>query len=210
MPHFMRKGKHAVDGIVMVEQNKGMYAVAAPGIRTAALALVFVNINPAAFHTVRQSLAVLLAHYLQCLFYGCLCLLVRNLDICIGTSGTYKSYVLQFIYAQLLFAQGNIAVQQGRLLLTVSISVSYTESGILSPESAISIAEPYFLACAKKASLLQMRHRLRRWCFLCGIDRIEIFERLLTNGAVGAFQEGYISALCQLQFFSRGSADRRE
>ena len=84
MPHFMRKSKHAVDGIVMVEQNKGMYAVAAPGIRTAALALVFVNINPAAFHTVRQSLAVLLAHYLQCLFYGYFCLLIRNLDICIG------------------------------------------------------------------------------------------------------------------------------
>lgn len=86
-PISWRKRKHAVDGIVMVEQNKGMYAVAAPGIRTAALALVFVNINPAAFHTVRQSLAVLLAHYLQCLFYGCLCLLVRNLDICIGYKG---------------------------------------------------------------------------------------------------------------------------
>ena len=118
---------------------------------------------------------------------------------------------MQFIYAQLLFAQGNIAVQQGKAFVDgFNQRIIYRKRNIVVGKRHFHRRAVLSCLCEKDIAFYRCGIGCGDGVFLCGIDRIEIFERLLTNRAVGAFQKGDISALCQLQFFSCGSADRRE
>ena len=46
VPHLMGQGEHIVEGPVEIEQHIGMAAIGSPGISAAALAFIFIDINP--------------------------------------------------------------------------------------------------------------------------------------------------------------------
>ena len=46
VPHFMGQGKHIVEGAMEIQQHIGMAAIGSPGISAAALAFIFIDINP--------------------------------------------------------------------------------------------------------------------------------------------------------------------
>ena len=48
MSHLMGQGKHIVKGAMEIQQHIGMAAVGPPGISAAALAFIFIDINPPA------------------------------------------------------------------------------------------------------------------------------------------------------------------
>ena len=52
MPHLMRQGNHGLERAVKLHQHIGMDTVNTVGVSTASLALILININPAALKAV--------------------------------------------------------------------------------------------------------------------------------------------------------------
>ena len=211
MTHFMCQCEHAVDGVVMVQQHEGVYAIAAPGVGAAALAFVFIYIDPAAFQTVLQCCAVFFAHDLQGFFDSFFCFCVRDLHICIRHQGHIQVIHVQFVYAQFLFADGNITMQQRQVF------VDSLDQVIIYGQGDVVIRQSHFhsrviFSCFGKENIALYGRRIGccNGIFLAQIYGVQVFERLFTDTAVRTFQKCDVSALCQFQFFAIGCLNGRE
>ena len=118
MAHFVRDGRNAVVARLIIEQHKGMHAVHAPGICAGALALVFVNVNPAFGHAFMQCRQIFLAQRCQCLL---------NLGAgfreaagkavaCIGNRHIHI-IVMEFIYTKYILLQLDILMQRCKIIM---------------------------------------------------------------------------------------------
>ena len=110
--HFVRQCKHAVDGVVMVQEHIGVYAVAAPGICAAAFAFVFVNVNPACVHAIMESVGVFFAHDSKGFFYGFFCFFESDFCVHILHQGCVQIVHVDFVQPQQFFSEGNITMHQ--------------------------------------------------------------------------------------------------
>ena len=101
--HFVRYGEFRLEVIGVVEQYERV-DIRARGICTAALVLVLVNIDPAAFKTALHYPAVFLAERFYCFKYGLYCFVIRDNVLHIAYHRSVEVIVMQFIDPEKLFS----------------------------------------------------------------------------------------------------------
>jgi hypothetical protein len=108
--HLVGQGEHAVQIVLVVQEHIGVGPGRAGGIGAAALAGVFINVDPAVVKALAQKRRVVLAQHAQGLQHGLLGLLKGDLPGGVGHDGHIDVGHVQLVRAQQLFAQGDIAV----------------------------------------------------------------------------------------------------
>ena len=97
---FVRNGKHVVNGFLVIEENKRVYAVHAPRIGTASLAFVLERINPTALECGRQNVGIFLTHNFKCLFDEFNCVFVFERKFLLFDHRHVKVVHIECVYAQ--------------------------------------------------------------------------------------------------------------
>ena len=110
MAHFVRNGEHAVQRVLLIEQNIRM-RITAGGICAAALAFVFVNVYPAVAEAFLQYIKIILTERGEGLEYYFLGLFIGYLLGSVAHYGRIKVIHMQFVNAHKLFAQVDVFMQ---------------------------------------------------------------------------------------------------
>ena len=108
--HFVGEREHAVEIILVVEQDIGVRVAVAGGIRAAALAGIFVNVDPAVGKALLQQVGIILAEHRERFEHRGLGFLVGDLAVGIRHDGGVHVVHVQLVHAEQLLAQRNIAV----------------------------------------------------------------------------------------------------
>ena len=108
--HLVRQGEHAVEGVLVVEQDVGVRFPGAGGIGAAALALVLVHVDPAVLEALPEQRGVILAQHRQRFQHGLLRLGEGNLRRGLRHDGGVHVVHVQLVHAEELLAQGDVGV----------------------------------------------------------------------------------------------------
>ena len=110
MAHLMRKRKLAVEIVLVIEQHIGVRAAVAGGICAAALADIFVNVDPAVVEALFKQRDIILTEHGKRFKHRFLCLPEGDLLRRIGNDGGVNVVHMKLVHAEQLLAQRNIAV----------------------------------------------------------------------------------------------------
>ena len=197
MAHLVGQGKGAVQGVLVVEQDKGMDG-AADGVGAGALALVLVNVHPAVLKALSQHRAVLLSQHggsRQDLLLG---LVKGNLLIRLGEHIGIEVVHMQLIQAHDLLAQVHIPVHLVHVLVdgldeVVVHRLRHLHGAQGALEGAVVLPGP-----GEEEALadLGVEHGGQG---IAGavIDAVEGVEGILPEGAVTALHEGDVGTIGQ-------------
>ena len=204
MPHFVRNGEHAVEGILLVQKNIGM-RIAAGRVCAAALALVFVYIDPAVVEAFGQNLDIILSEGLQSFDDDFLCFFVRNLLIGIADDRGVEIVHMKLFRTGELFAQSNVFVEILKVCVHCIDKVAVNGNGNFR----------FGKCCFKRAvvpaclciedELLYLPVEERRGSVLKAFEcAVQGFECSLADVSVGIFKQGNIRTLCNFQLVAVG------
>ncbi len=108
--HLVRDGELAVEVVGLIEQNIGVRAPIAGGVRAAALADVGIHVEPAMVEALAQHGGIILAEHSERIERGLLGLLKGDFNVRVTGQWGIDIVHVRFINAHDLLAQGDIAV----------------------------------------------------------------------------------------------------
>ena len=108
--HLVGKGEHAVEIVLVVEQHIGVRPAAAGAVGAAALAGIFIHVDPAVVEALLQHVRIVLAEHGERLEHVCLRLVIGDLGVRVRDDRRIDVVHVQRINAHDLLAQGNVAV----------------------------------------------------------------------------------------------------
>ena len=202
--HFVRNGEHAVQRVLLIEQNIWM-RIAAGGIRAAALAFVFVNVYPAVAEAFLQYIKIILAERGKSLKYYLLGLFVRYLLGSVAHYGRVKVIHVQFVNAHKLFAQVDVFMQMLYVVMHGLYKVMVNLHGHFGFIKR-SLQRGIIMPCLRiEYKRFHLRVKERGGCVLERCKRmIQRFKRGLAHVHVPVFHKGDEGTLRYLQRIAFG------
>ena len=200
--HFVRQGELAVKSVLMVQQDVRVYPRAC-GIRSAALALVFVDVYPAVLDSLAEYRAVILAHRRQGVVDLLLCLVERDLDLDVAYDRRIEVVGVQLVNAEQLLAQLHVLIHVIHVFVNrLDKLLVYLNRYLVAAERCLEGAFVSSRPCVERQALdLGSKHR-------CGgilevlVNAVKALERGFSQRAVVGMHERDIAAVSYLVLVS--------
>ena len=189
--HLVRDGELAVEVVGLIEQNIGVRARDAGGVRAAALADVGVHVEPAMVEALAQHGGIILAEHGERVEHGGLRLLKGDFLRHIGDNGRINIIHVQLVCAEQTAAQGDIAVH------LVEVRVDALDETVVNAHRHLGRVERG-VECGgvparvcKKAELLELRVKRRGERIAIAAERCVVgLKRIAPQRAVAALEQG--------------------
>ena len=211
VPHLMDQSKNIVQRIRIIEQHVRVHAVNARRIRSRPLSHILIHVDPALLICLSHDRKVFFTERRQCLQRDCLGLLIGKFPVIPGDDRHIYVIHVQFIHAQHLPAQGNIAVHV-RYFAADAVDQAVADGRIHIVTVDGGLKRGRILPCACVKNLLLHLSVIQRCPGILelAVPRVVFLKRSLAQCSVRRHLQRHEAAVRELDLAAAGIGDRRE